>query len=131
MNQVPAFFLPGSTLETEEEIYAKLAKACQAIVPPADQRIYSIRFTHDGIEWIATVGEPTTGTSRRTMRRKAGSFEVVNSHSDPARVRAVFAGNPYMVVLEPVRSRWVNPFMAGIPHTIAYFSSSKTRSASE
>jgi hypothetical protein len=131
MEQAPTFFLPGSTPENEDEIYAKLAKACDAVVPPSNKRIYSIRFIHDGIDWTATVGEPTTGTSRRTMRRKSGKVEVEHSHSDLAKLRAIFEGSPSMVVLEPVRSRWSNPFMAGSPHTITYFSTPRIRSASK
>lgn len=49
---------------------------------------------------------------------------------DSASVLAIFPGNPYIVVTDAGRtggllSRWVNPFMAGKPRSVAYFSEAK------
>ncbi len=64
------FFVPAATPENTEEVYASLAKMCHRSVPDAAKRIYSIRYTHDGAEWTATVGEELRGTpGSRTASR--------------------------------------------------------------
>jgi hypothetical protein len=120
MNGV-GFFVPGVSPETEEEVYAHLAKACQRPVPAVERRVYSITYVHDGIEWIATVGETLSGTGRRTVRRGGKKVEQSTSHSDPATVQAIFAGVPYMVFTNGFRTAWANPFLAGEPRNVRYF----------
>ena len=119
------FFVPAATPEKTEEVYASLAKMCHRSVPDATERIYSIRYTHDGAEWTATVREELRGTRTRNRRRKGQSVEVTEQLSDPATVLAIFAGTPYMVAtnarLAGVRSAWENPFMAGQPNSVTYF----------
>jgi hypothetical protein len=56
MPEQPEFFLPNTTPDTWEARYSELAEACQASVPSIDERIFSIKYEHDGIEWTATVG---------------------------------------------------------------------------
>jgi hypothetical protein len=45
--------------------------------------------------------------------------------SDPATVLAIFPGDPFLVVTDKgvagVRSEWENPFMAGMPSSVARF----------
>ena len=94
-------------------------------VPDVTKRIYSIRYTHDGAEWTATVGEELRGTRTRKRPRKEQVVEVTEQLSDPATVLAIFAGSPYMVTtnarLAGARSAWENPFMTGQPNSITYF----------
>jgi hypothetical protein len=127
MKQTPAFFLPVATPETQEEMYADLAKWCHRSVPNIDKRIYSITYFHDGEEWTATVGESLRGVRRRTTRSQGKKIERTQPVSDPATVLAIFPGIPFMVVTnhgieDNVRSAWVNPFMAGQPNAVSYFS---------
>ena len=131
MLQGPPFFVPGSKPGKDEELYAYLAASCNSGVPSHDARIFSIQFLHDGIEWRATVGETLTGTSRSTRRGRGQNIERTLSHGDSATVLAIFAGVPYMVVTDGFRTRWANPFLAGQPRSVVYFSTVKTRAAGE
>jgi hypothetical protein len=114
----PAFFVPAADSDNEESVYAEFADWCGRPVPSRGERIYSITFIHDGVEWTATVDEQLQGFERGTTPRKRTS--------DPALVLAIFPGNPYMVVTnhrvaENVGSKWVNPFLAGEPKSVTYF----------
>ena len=130
MPEAPMFFLPGAKPGSEEETYANLAGVCRADVPDPDKRIYSIEYVHDGVDWTATVGETLQGVERRTVRRKGQRTETTTSHGDSATVRAIFAGIPYTVVTDGDRTRWANPFLAGEPRRVTYFSPT-TRKAPE
>ena len=126
MTTPPRFFVPHATEEEREEVYASFAAWCHRAVPPADKRIFSITFTHDGEEWTATVGQSLRGVRIRKRRRQGRSVEVTEPVSDPAIVFAIFPGTPYMVVtnarpITPVVSAWVNPFMAGQPFGVKFF----------
>jgi hypothetical protein len=121
------FFLPiAETSDQAEGIYTQLAALCRIPVPPADQRIHEIRWTHDGDDWVATVGKPLSGQRVRLRKRKQGRVEITERLADPATVLAIFPGNPYLVVTNarPVggaTSSWENPFMAGIPSSVRLF----------
>jgi hypothetical protein len=98
-------------------------------VPEAGERIYSIEFGHDGVEWVATVGEKLLGTARRVTRRGGKKSEQIRPVSDTAIVLAIFAGVPFMVVTNSgitagLRSAFVNPFMAGQPKSVTHFAES-------
>jgi hypothetical protein len=126
MTQTPAFFVPAATSENQEIVYAEFAKMCDASIPPMSKRIYSITFIHDRDEWTATVGEHLQGIHYKTTRSRGEKIEVTQPLCDPAIVLAIFPGDPYMVVtdkniLEGVGSAWVNPFMAGNPTHVEYF----------
>ncbi len=130
MAERPTFFVPNSKAGKEEELYARYAKVCNASVPALDTRIYSVGFRHDGVEWIATVGETLIGTGIRTVGRGRQKREYPTSHSDPATVQAIFAGSPtYMAVTDGFRTRWANPFLIGEPHYISYFPTETARAA--
>ncbi len=127
MEQPPAFFVPAATLEDQESAYADLAKLSRCAVPPVERRIYSITYTHDGEEWTATVGEHLKGVRYRTSRVRGQKVGREQRLSDPAVVLAIFEDNPFFVVTnhriaENVGSRWENPFMAGRPDSVVYFS---------
>jgi len=124
--QAPSFFVP-TVSDKQEEAYAGFANWCQRAVPDSVDRVYSITFTHDGDEWTATVGEALRGIRRRYSRKRGTRVEHVAPLSDPAVVLAIFAGYPYLVVTNhrvpvDVRSAWENPFMAGEPDSVTYFS---------
>ncbi len=120
------FFVPEVDAAETESLYAALAAFSRSQVPPANQRIYSIEFVHDGEEWTATVGKQLKGFKTRTRRRKGKKVEVPTGISDAATVLAIFAGSPYLVVTDarPIRdvaSAWVNPFLAGRPKEVEFF----------
>lgn len=132
MAEAPHFFVPAATIEDQESVYADFARWCGRVVPSPNRRIYSITFIHDGEEWTATVGEPLRGKRFRTSRSRGMGIESEQPISDPAIVLAIFPGSPYMVVTNHrlggrnVGSRWENPFFAGEPESITYFSNAQT-----
>ena len=130
MPEAPAFFVPAATPETQESVYADFAKWCGRPAPPLGERIYSIVFMHDGESWHATVGEVMHGTKYSTHKVRGNKVERSQSVSDPALVLAIFPGVPFMVVTNHriagnVGSRWENPFLAGKPEPVTYFSSAQ------
>jgi hypothetical protein len=68
---VPEFFVPKAEPDEQESVYAALAEFAQRRVPPATDRIYSITFGHDGVEWTATVGERLKGHTIANPRARA------------------------------------------------------------
>jgi hypothetical protein len=127
MGKPPGFFVPDVPPENQEAVYAELAKLSRSAVPSVERRIYSITYRHDGEDWTATVGENLKGVRYRTVRVKGQKVERMERLSDPAIVLAIFTGHPYFVVTNHrlagnVGSRWENPFMAGVPDTVIYFS---------
>lgn len=124
MSDTPEFFLPTVEPEKQETAYAALASQMRLELPPPDRRVYSIEFSHDGEEWTATVGDALSGSRRRTSRSRGKKYERTEILSDPATVIAIFSGNPFVVWTNKglVRSAWENPFLAGRPNSIRYFS---------
>ena len=122
----PAFFVPGATPDTQEYVFAGLAKFANQPVPVSDPRVYSIVFDHDLLEWTASVGESLRGI--RLRRVKGGAMELTVSVSIPAMVLAIFPGDPYLVVTDDllgntsVGSHLENPFLAGRPRSVVRFS---------
>lgn len=122
---IPPFFVPSppAKSDSQEEAFADLAKMANRAVP--ERRIYSINV-HDGEEWTATVGERLRGVRRLTTRVRGKKKEVTSALSDDAIVMAIFPGDPYKVVtthrISTQYSKWENPFMAGEPKSVTYFS---------
>jgi hypothetical protein len=129
--ETPNFFMPAATLDKVESVYADFARWCGRVVPSPERRIYSITFVHDGEEWTATVGESLKGKRFRTTRSRGMKIEREQSISDPAIVLAIFPGIPYVVVTNHrlggrnVGSRWENPFFAGEPDSVTFFSAAR------
>ncbi len=126
MTQAPPFLVPDETPETQESVFADLARIAQSPVPPLAERIYSITYLHDGEEWTATVGESLRGISRKITRSKGKKKERPFPVADPAIVLAIFPGVSYIVVTNHgfprnVGSAWVNPFLAGQPKSVTRF----------
>ena len=127
MSKAPAFFVPASTPETQESLYASFAKSCKREVPAPGERIFSIAFSQYGENWEATVGQPLQGSKNVTRRRILGRKVVRRSWlSDPAVVLAIFPGIPLLVMTNQglagnVGSSWANPFPVGAPQSITYF----------
>lgn len=120
------FFVPHAVEGKDEELYEQLAKLAGRPVPSAAERIASIRWMHDGDEWTAVVGAQLRGTRTRMRTRQRKRVEVTTPLSDPATVLVIFPGSPWLVVTDappigPSRSRWVNPFMAGVPTSSTRF----------
>jgi hypothetical protein len=118
--------MPGASAEQAEHVYAALAELCGVPVPPPGERIQQITFRHDGEDWQATVGRTLRGSRTDRRMRRGRWVDVSTRLSDPATVRAIFAGTPYKVVtdgrpLGEVISAWVNPFLAGERVGVIYF----------
>jgi hypothetical protein len=90
-------------------------------VPPPGERVYSITFRHNREEWTATVRRLLTGKRTWITWRKPGV-----KLSSPQLVIAIFDGNRAMVVTDcwpfgTSRSALANPFKAGVPMRVEYF----------
>jgi len=120
---MPSFFVPHIDPEKHEEIYAELAQIAQRAVPLAGSRIYSITFRHNGETWTATVGETLKGTRIHTKGRGRTRIEREVPVRDGSTVMAIFPGVPFMVWHDGASRHWTNPFMAGEPSSITYFTS--------
>lgn len=123
MLHTPEFFIPGlKTYEEQDSELHRLAVAFSLRMPEPHERIFSITFRHDGVIWTATVGKMMEGRGSRTRRVKGKRFEEVTSHSDPAMIRAIFPDPVCFRVFTDgglsigQRSRWENPFLAGLPY---------------
>jgi hypothetical protein len=112
MADTPAFFVPFATPEDQEEVYAGLAEWAHKnyapvmrwkrdLLPPREQRIYSITFSRDDERWTATVGEKLRGERSRKPRRR-GAFQRVETLSDRATVLAIFPGDPCIIRRKPM-----------------------------
>ena len=67
---------------------------------PPDRRIEQIEWRHDSESWTATVGQMMHGTKIRKVTRKGKRVDVTDHLSDPARVLAIFEGDPTIVVTD-------------------------------
>jgi hypothetical protein len=127
MTDSPVFLIPGTSDDELERRYAELAAMCSCEPPPPGERISSIRYGHDGSEWVATVGETLRGEKITRKRRKGEWVERRETLTDPATVLAIFPGSPYLVVTDKgpflgnANSWWENPFMAGVPKSVRHF----------
>jgi hypothetical protein len=128
-SEPPPFFVPGCDPSKQEAVYQELARRAAQWGVPLDigQRIYSITFIQDGKEqWTATVGEQLRGHTVADPQARAKKRRFSRPLSDPAKVLAIFAGAPYVVVTDArinpdVRSTFESPFLAGIPTSVTYF----------
>jgi hypothetical protein len=125
--EAPPFFVPAATVDNQESVFSEFAGMSRRPVPKMAERIYSITYVHDGVKWTATVGEHLRGVRLPNQHSRSKKAQREEPVSDPARVLAIFAGVPYMVVTNHrlvgnVRSAWENPFMAGQPISVTYFS---------
>lgn len=55
-----SFYVPGDHAHDDEAL-AKLARWIKRPIPPLDERLKSISHTHNGENWIATIGEQLRG----------------------------------------------------------------------
>jgi hypothetical protein len=121
------FFIPEVRSDEAETLLTRFAALCKVAVPPIEERVYEIEWTHDGQDWVATVGQRLRGRRIRKRRRRHRVVETTQPLSDPATVLAILPGTPYFVVtdarpLGDVVSAWENPFMAGQPRVARRFS---------
>lgn len=110
---MPGFFIPFVDLEKQEEAYRQIAEFVGAAPRPADNRIYSMTWRHDGVVWTATVGETLRGietvvTGNRQNRRER---QVPRSTSDT--VLAVFPGSPGLIAHDNKSRYWNMPILTG------------------
>jgi hypothetical protein len=115
---VVAFFFPrADDDEQAERLYDALAEFAGCDPAPADRRVQSIGFTHDGAEWVAEVGEELRGRRTTQQLRRGEVIERTEHLSSSSRVLAVYPGTPFVVVTDaqPITgapSEWANPFSA-------------------
>jgi len=117
MNEAPKFFVPAvPDADKYEEVFETLAGLHGFKPPPADRRIYSITFVHDGEEWTATVGERMHGIRLPNRRSRSKKPAFPQPLFDQAVVMAIFPGDeqfPHKVLTNGAQpSKWANPFMA-------------------
>jgi hypothetical protein len=127
MPETLPFFVPGATPESQEAVFAELARFAGQLVPQLSERVYSITYDHGGSEWRATVGETLRGVRRKRIHSKGTKVEREMPVYDAALVLAIFPGTPYLVVTDSrpvgrVRSARQNPFLAGVPKSVTRFS---------
>jgi hypothetical protein len=121
-----AFFLPrASDDEQAERLYEALAEFAGCEPAPAERRVRSIAFSHDGAEWVAAVGEELNGRRTTQQLRRGELIERTEDLSSSSRVLAIYPGTPFVVVTDaqPITgapSEWANPFTAQ-PHQVTYF----------
>jgi hypothetical protein len=123
---VAAFFLPrASDDEQAERLYDALAEFAGCEPAPADRRVHSIAYRHDGAEWVAEVGEELSGRRTTQQLRRGELIERTEDLSSSSRVLAIYPGTPFVVVTDaqPITgaaSDWANPFTAQ-PDRVTYF----------
>lgn len=121
-----AFFLPrASDDEQAERLYDALAEFAGCEPPPRGERVHSIAFTQDGVQWVAEVGAELSGQRTTQQLRRGELIERTEHLSSSTRVLAVYPGKPFVVVTDaqPVTgtpSEWANPFLAQ-PDRVTYF----------
>lgn len=127
IHQPPPFFVPEAKDDDEAETLLEgFAQTCSRSAPPLAERVYGIKWVHDGQEWIAEVGQPLRGVERRMRQRRGQPTEVSTSLRDRAMVLAILPGKPYFVVTDYFSgcgwaSKWANPLMAGRPTSTLRF----------
>lgn len=122
MANPPAFFVPKLEPGEFEECYLALAAAANCAAPPLGSRIYSISFSSNGEQWTATVGQQLRGSVVKTSRRRGQRVEHTMHLSNSSTVLAIFPGVPFQVWHDQASRVWANPFLAGQPTSITYFS---------
>ena len=111
------FFRRAGDGEQAERLYEALAEFAGAEPAPADRRVHSIAFSHDGAQWVARVGEELSGRRTTQQLRRGELIERTEHLSSSSRVLAIYPGTPYVVVTDaqPITgtpSEWANPFTA-------------------
>lgn len=131
---MPPFFVPDCDEADWENLYVKLALVAGRAPCDPERRIRAIDFVHDGWTWTAEVGSQLRGTIARERRVRGTTVARSEHKTDPATVLAIFPGTPWIVVTNAwsdrkVVSYWVNPFLAGQPASVKYFSPRNSRPA--
>lgn len=122
MDKPPAFFIPDIPANEQEARYAELADFGHCPVPPVGERIFSVTFGHDGIEWTATVGRPMRGIKGEMKRVRGQRVWKETPVSDATVIAAIFPGHPFVIFHTGGRSPWQNPFYAGDINSTIRFS---------
>lgn len=112
-----AFYFPpsgASAAGDAESDYASLAASVGSPLAALEERIVSMTFMHNSVEWVATVGSKLSGIRWESRRIKGQKREFQKREVGSETVVAIFAGNPYKVWLDtrPLSERssiWANP----------------------
>ena len=115
------FFVPFVGPEDQEVTYTELAELVGAGVAQPSQRIFSITWKHNGVEWVAKVGEQLRGEAWVTQGRGRNKREVRVAHSSSDTVLAIFEGYPFLIAHDNNSRQWNLPILAGNPHTVVRF----------
>jgi hypothetical protein len=125
-----AFYFPPSGVSEPgdaEAEYASLAASIGAAVPALEERITSMTFMHDAVEWVAEVGSKLRGTRWESRKIKGQKIDVPKREFGSETVVAIFKGVPYKVWLDtrPLSERvsaWANPvWTTASPTKLAYY----------
>jgi hypothetical protein len=103
MGVIMKFFVPGADSEEQrQEIFDSARKTAKTTVGWAatERKIYRLSYNHDGMEYMATVGEmePRTGECVTVILDAIGMFLVCTPNS------GVFRGEPILVGKKEVGS---------------------------
>jgi hypothetical protein len=118
---MPSFFVPMVDADQQEAAYGDLADFAGMAIQPPDRRVFSITWTHDGVEWTATVGEQLSGTETVTKGRGRDRryFQVPRHTTDT--VLAIFEGVPFRIMHDNRSRIWNLPIYAGKPSRVVNF----------
>ncbi|HEX8643339.1 MAG TPA: hypothetical protein VF702_05430 [Allosphingosinicella sp.] len=116
------FFVPGVDAENQERVYEELAALANVATPVRKDRVYSITWRHDGVEWTATVGEQLRGSQTITKGRGRLQRMITIPRSSSDTVLAIFRGLPFVIVHDNQTRTWNLPIYAGNPSRIVPFS---------
>lgn len=122
MDKPPAFFVPEVPISEQKARYVDMAAASRCGVPPIEERLYSITFGHDGIEWTATVGRPMRGVKGAMKRVRGQRVWKEVPVFDSTIIAAIFPGHPYVIFHTGERSPWENPFYSSNVSSTTRFS---------
>lgn len=118
-DEAPGLFVPGA--DDAESAWQELHERTEQAMGRAyaDDKIYSMSFTHDGIEYDAKVGESRRATEYPRTRGNRDYSRAPRRYASGNPIMAIFAGvkddDPYLVweVLSDRPSVWANPAMVG------------------
>lgn len=118
---MPRFFIPHIDADKQEAAYAELAQMVGTVTANLERRVYSIVWTHDNVEWTATVGEQLRGIATIVQGRGRDKRERRVPRSTDDTVLAIFEGVPFLIAHDNKSRIWNVPILAGEPITVVRF----------
>lgn len=96
------FFVPfANNKEESESVYADIAQSIGVSLKVDDKRIYSISYSHNGINMTATVGKDCDPYYQETFPEVIAIFKS-NPYKIILRERGILSGVPILVNVDEV-----------------------------